>query len=296
MKEKKIGSVIVLYNPDLTVLSELISQISMQVDKIVLIDNSHLPQISDELRKDSKIHYSHLGGNKGIAYAQNEGIKYLESQDIDYVIFFDQDSIPPEDLVDKLYSSYKNLLALIPNIGALGARPFNRGENKKYEATVMKGYKINERITEVNEIISSASFVPINNFSDIGYMDESLFIDGVDHEWCWRAKKIKNLRFFIVEDALLSHQVGEGDRYFLFRKISISTPFRTYYQFRNLFILLRKDYTPTYWKISSIVKYSIKLFYYPIFISPRYEYLKNIFKGISDGVKSILKKEDNNHS
>lgn len=290
MKEKKIGSVIVLYNPDLTVLSKLISQIRMQVDKIVLIDNSHLPQINDELIKDSKIHYSHLGGNKGIAYAQNEGIKYLESQDIDYVIFFDQDSIPPEDLVAKLYSSYKNLLALIPNIGALGARPFNRGENKKYEATVMKGYKINERITEVNEIISSASFVPIKNFSDIGYMDESLFIDGVDHEWCWRAKEIKNLRFFIVEDALLSHQIGEGDRYFLIRKVSIPTPFRTYYQFRNFFILSKRTYVPKYWKIVNLIKYIIKLFYYPVFISPRYEYLKKILKGIIDGIKQINKK------
>lgn len=120
-------------------------------------------------------------------------------------------------------------------------------------------------------------------------MDGSLFIDGVDHEWCCRCNKIMKGRFFIAENEHLSHQLGEGDRCFLWKKVAIPTPFRTYYQFRNYFILICRGYVPLYWKISNGIKYIIKAFYYPIFISPRKEYLKNIYGGIRDGIKSFRK-------
>ena len=119
-------------------------------------------------------------------------------------------------------------------------------------------------------------------------MDDGLFIDGVDHEWCWRGRR-DGYRFFIDEHTPLSHKLGEGDRYFIFRKVAIPTPFRTYYQFRNYFKLLKRSYVPIYWKCSNGFKYLIKMFYFPFFVAPRKEYLKNIFRGIKDGIKSLLK-------
>ena len=68
------------------------------------------------------------------------------------------------------------------------------------------------------------------------------------------------MAFFISESVQLSHQVGEGDRPFIFRKVAIPTPFRTFYQFRNYFRLVHRGYVPLYWKVSNGFKYSIKFF------------------------------------
>lgn len=40
---------------------------------------------------------------------------------------------------------------------------------------------------KMHSIISSYSLVPLRNFLIVGNMDERLFIDFVDDDWCWRA-------------------------------------------------------------------------------------------------------------
>jgi rhamnosyltransferase len=117
-------------------------------------------------------------------------------------------------------------------------------------------------------------------------LDDSLFIDGVDHEWCWRASFKLQLRFFIIESVILSHMLGEGDRHFLIRKVAIPTPFRTYFQFRNYFKLVKRNYVPIYWKFSNGFKYIIKYFYFSLMVKPRMEYFKMINKGIIDGLRN----------
>lgn len=278
----KTGCIIVLYNPNLSILSLLLSAIYKQVDYIFISDNSKEKTYSD-FEKYPNINYHFNEGNKGIAFAQNIGIKYLKELNVDFILFLDQDSIPPDNLISKLYIRYTELTVNGYQVGGVGPRPFNRAENKKYKGMIKKGNRISPVITEVGQLISSASFIPINNFEKVGYMDDSLFIDGVDHEWCWRAKKRNGLRFFIIEDVFLSHQLGEGDRFFLVKKVAIPTPFRTYYQFRNYLRLIRKDYVPMYWKITNGLKYIIKYFYFSIFVFPQHEYFSRINKGIKDG-------------
>lgn len=222
--------------------------------------------------------------NVGIARAQNIGIKYFINQKFSYILFLDQDSIPDTNLLSFLIDDLDFLQKQSILVGAIGPRPINRENKQEYRGSIKKGKFITQNITEVTEIISSASLVPIKHYEEIGLLEESLFIDGVDHEWCWRAKKISNLRFFISEKAQLSHKLGEGDRFFIFRNIAIPTPFRTYYQFRNYLILIRRDYVPLYWKLSNGIKYLIKFFYYPLFLKNGKDYFSNMVRGIKDGV------------
>lgn len=277
-----------LYNPNWEVTHKVLESVCKQVDTVFIADNSPNSQEVD-FSTYRNIVYHFIGGNKGIAAAQNIGIKYFEKGRYDFVIFFDQDSIPPINLVEHLYMKYNFLSDKGIRIGGIGPRPYNRAENKEYRGSVKKGKKLYPNITEVTEIISSASFIPIDNFSLVGYMEEELFIDAVDHEWCWRAVKKAKLRFFIIEDVLLSHQLGEGDRFFLFRKVAIPTPFRTYYQFRNYFLLVRRDYVPLYWKVKNAIKYFVKYFYFPIFVSPKKQYFLQINRGIINGLKNRFK-------
>ena len=209
---------------------------------------------------------------------------YSIENNFDYLFFVDQDSISPANIINELLLQYDYLCSNFMTVGAIGPRAFNRCENKEYRGNVKKGKKINNEITEVSELISSASLIAISNFEKVGLMDETLFIDGVDHEWCWRANLRMGGRFFIVETIKLSHHLGEGDRHFLWKKVPIPTCFRTYYQYRNYFILLRRNYVPIYWKVSNGIKYMVKLFYYPLCVPPRLLYIKNIWKGIRDGI------------
>lgn len=287
--KNKVGAIIVLYNPNWKLTKNVVESLLPQVDNLYVIDNS-LIDSSNSILNNPKIHYKFLGENKGIAQAQNVGIELLEKDNNDFCFFLDQDSIVEDDMINILVNHYNDLVSKGILVGAIGPRPVNRQQGKEYRGSIKKGIAIDKHTTEVTELISSASLIPVENLKKTGNMDAALFIDGVDHEWCWRCINLTGARFFISERTHLSHQLGEGDRKFLFRKVAIPTPFRTYFQFRNYFILLRRNYVPLYWKLSNGIKYSIKLFYYPIFISPRWAYLKNIFRGIRDGLKIMLLK------
>ncbi|RHR82448.1 glycosyltransferase family 2 protein [Odoribacter sp. AF15-53] len=282
----KIGCVLVMYNPRQELLTTSLNSLNGQVDEIFLGDNSvNTPDfMATLLALYPHVYYHGFNENLGIAEAQNRGITYFQEKGFDFVLFMDQDSLAPENLVSSLLADYNRLREAGIAVGGIGPRPFNRGEGKPYVGAVKKGKLILPKITEVGEIISSASLVPMVHFKQVGGMESSLFIDGVDHEWCWRARKIGGWRFFISESVQLSHQVGEGDRPFIIRKVAIPTPFRTYYQFRNYFRLVHRGYVPFYWKISNGFKYSIKFFYYPLCVSPRISYIKQILKGIYAGI------------
>lgn len=285
--KSKVGCILVLYNPNWSLATKVIKSIYSQVDILYVIDNS--PQESiNKLPDLVNLKYHYLGGNKGIAYAQNIGINLLKADNLDFCFFLDQDSIVEDGMVNNLLKHYEELNGKGICVGAIGPRPINRQQGKEYRGSVKKGIAFDENTTEVTELISSASLIPAKHFEVVGGMDESLFIDGVDHEWCWRCSYLINARFFISEKNHLSHQLGEGDREFLWRKVAIPTPFRTYFQFRNYFILSKRRYVPLYWKLSNGIKYCIKMFYFPLFIPPRREYIKQILRGIYDGLKDVF--------
>lgn len=291
MTNDKIGAIIVLYNPNLDLLKKSISVLRNQINHICIVDNTPCCSIDGNFFEDvdNNIKYVPLGKNLGIAEAQNIGIKWIKDiPNIEYVFFLDQDSIIEFNTIQILSDKYDYLVEKGYNVGGVGPRPFNREQRKEYSGSVKKGKRIDDNITEVTELISSASLIPVKFFEIVGDMDSSLFIDGVDHEWCWRCTKTTGARFFICENTLLSHKLGEGDHNFFLRKVSISTPFRTYFQFRNYFILLKRNYVPLYWKLSNGFKYCIKFLYYPLFITPRKEYLKNMWRGLRDGIKMMF--------
>lgn len=281
----KIGCIIVLYNPNIEILKKNIAAVKSQVTEIWIGDNS--PNKLPSLDLANGI-YQFFEGNRGIAAAQNVGLHYFFKRNFDFIFFLDQDSIVEANMVQNLLNSYSLLLSKRIKVGGIGPRAINRQSNKAYVGKVKKGVKITSDITEVTEIISSASLIPVDAFKSVGLMESELFIDGVDHEWCWRARKLGEYRFFISERTHLSHQLGEGDKFFIIRKIAIPTPFRTYYQFRNYFNLLRRNYVPLYWKFANGFKYIIKSVYFPIFIAPRTAYFKNISKGIFAGLKKFF--------
>lgn len=289
-----IGAIIVLYNPNMKELGLSIEMLLPQVDMVCLVDNSQVDN-SHLISRDDKVKYIPLLENVGIAKAQNVGISYLRENQFDFALFSDQDSRVSEGLVSILEDAYLSLESNGEFVGVVGTKAINKLTNKAYppkskiiEQRIIKSMEGGSiKVTECYSVISSVSLISLRVLNTVGGFDEELFIDGVDHEWCWRAWHNNGLRSYVVEDAILYHQFGEGDRSLIGKDVEIASYRRMYFQYRNYLWLCRRSYVPRYWKRKNGIKYIVKMFYFPIFVKPRMKYLVNIAKGIKDGFKKL---------
>lgn len=283
-----IGCVLVTYNPNLVFLKKSLLSISKQVSHICIVDNSD-SSIEITFDQDAVINISIIknGGNIGIASAQNIGINYFIERKFEYIFFMDQDSLAPSNLVQKLIDKTLFLTRNKYNVGGIAPTPRDRRSDEKYLGLSLEA--VQENLVEVSTIISSGSLIPITNFKKVGLMCDELFIDGVDLEWCWRAKKRHTLSFFRLEDVFLSHTIGDEVKTFLFVKIYTQPPFRFYYRIRNYFVLLGMSHVPLSWKFRTFFSNQVKFMYYMLFGDSRMRYLKSTYLGICSGSKILIR-------
>ena len=280
----KIGAVIVLYDPEQDKIEETVGALNNQVDEICLIDNSSSTHSSWFLNRRN-LKYIYLGKNKGIAFAQNVGIIELQNLSCDYILFSDQDSKAMPTLVDSLLKVHSQLSQEGINVATVGTVAINERTGKKYpfRHKVFQNLVLdNTSIIEVDYVRNSMSLTSSEVLNIVGFMDNSLFIDGVDSEWCWRAR-VKGYRTFISEDSIIYHCLGKDDRRLLTKEITIPSPNRLFYQYRNFLWLLHRGYVPLRWKLKNFAKYLIKIPYYSLFCSPGGAYFRNIMSGIGAG-------------
>lgn len=230
----EIIGILVLYNPDVVLLHSALRHIIPQLDLLVMVDNSTNNQSLEGTFSTSKTLYIKNRTNLGIAEAQNIGILQALSYSPKYIVFFDQDSIPACGMIDVLIAELQKLVHQGLHPGIIGPSIINRNTHCEYQGMIKKGYRVSESIVKVDDLISSGSVIPLNVLQDVGLMDSKLFIDGVDHEWCWRARK-KGYSCYLSKAAKLEHFVGQGNVRFLGIPIMLCTPFRIYYVFRNYF-------------------------------------------------------------
>lgn len=279
-----IGSVIVLFYPDENGLRNLL-QILMNSENTISIVVDNTPE-KYELNLDKinkNMIYIPLGRNEGIAKAQNIGIKKAASLGCKYVCFFDQDSVISNNYVNDLLIGYKETSDFVDfNISTIGPRIFDKTNGREYKSHTHRRKEMGAFFFQ-RQIISSGSLIPITVIDEVGLMDESLFIDYVDHEWCWRATA-KGYKCGLLKDLYMEHKIGYSLNIGSY-SIKVSAPTRYYYQYRNYFYLLKRKYVPVRWKFFHGVKLVLILIFIPFFLSERKIVWKNMFKGIKDGVK-----------
>ncbi|MGU5558850.1 glycosyltransferase family 2 protein [Aeromonas caviae] len=281
---KKVISIVVLYNP-CGALENILS-IANQSSVCYLIDNSSQNIVDKIGFTNPLINYFWLGGNKGIAEAQNVGIKMALEEGCDYIVFFDQDSEILDNTIKNLVASYETLEAIGKRVGLVGPRAFNKINNTAYtrkDKLAKRNFRLlNGRYTNVDYTLSSGSLSAANVFEDVGMMDSSLFIDSVDHEFCWRLVS-KGYDIFIDEDVMMPHMLGERQQSFLTCKINIPSPIRHYYVFRNWCILFRLSYVPFSFKVRTLLLLLPKALFFSFLVNPRKKRAYYIIKGIFDG-------------
>jgi len=286
------GAVIVTFYPCITSLHSLAQLVSANCIHCVIVDNTPVEHNDELFQLESdfpNLKIIRLQKNLGIAKAQNIGVNYLCSH-CSFFIFFDQDSLPGEGMIEALHKRFNELVSKGYLPGAIGPQVINKVSNKPYIGRIKKGTYLKDEpgVKEMPQLMSSGTFFSKDSWQAIGPLDENLFIDGVDLEWCWRGRKQKGLRFFVLENALLYHSIGEDKKLLGLFKIKAPTPERCYYLYRNYCYLVKRSYVPFYWKFSSGIKYMFKFFLFPLLLHPRKKYLFNILRGIKAGLIPIV--------
>ncbi|ULT56455.1 glycosyltransferase family 2 protein [Neobacillus drentensis] len=282
-----VCAIVVTYNPNIEELKENMESVVHQVGGICIVDNSTDASLQEKLlafQDNKKFHVLSNKGNYGIAFAQNIGMKWALDKGYEAFFQLDQDSKLMEDTVLKLVNEYNFLLSQDKKIACIGPLAFDRD---KSEDDVYHNYNsTNERIIKVPQTLSSGSLIPKDAFIGIGGMEEDLFIDLVDYEWCWRAEK-QGYSTYVTNDVKMAHRLGEDRYHFLGKSIGVPSPIRHYYQFRNTLEMLKRSYVPLNFKVKYIPILLFKFFFFSLFVKPRAVRFRMMVKGTMDALRGV---------
>jgi rhamnosyltransferase len=296
--ERDVCAIVVTFNPDITVLGSLLAATRSQVGALVVVDNGSAEHVVSWLHKHAggaNGAVIPLPGNVGVAAAHNTGIDWARQHGFSHVLLMDQDSIPMPGMVKNLITSMIELTGRGSRVAAAGPRridartgqeaPFVRfgfiGNKHSYCAASAGPAGI-----ATDFLITSGTLIPLAVIDDIGRMDESLFIDNVDMDWCFRAVW-GGYQLYGICNALMTHRLGDEilSLWFLGRRKYVRhSPVRLYYMMRNRLLLYARPYTPGKWIFRDIFRLAGKLVLFSVLLPPRFENGRMMFKGLWHGL------------
>ncbi|RQS10028.1 glycosyltransferase family 2 protein [Burkholderia sp. Bp8998] len=286
--ELRAGAVVVFYNPDAACV-ERANRLAEQL-RCVVVDNSPTMRSAKDLGLAESIEYLPNGDNKGIGAALNRGVAALIDEGYEAAFVFDQDSEPSSMLLTELSRVIAKANVDFVKIALAGpayddarlggVAPFVRFRVCRLERVMPAGHDL----IDVDFLITSGSCINLRYWTEIGGMDESLFIDFVDLEWCVRAKH-RGFRVVGVPWVTMQHELGEEPVRILGRAYPMHNPLRHYYLFRNAVALFRRGYVPWQWKSSEALKLPVRLAIYALFPKQAQEHWRMAWRGLLDGLR-----------
>jgi len=140
-----------------------------------------------------------------------------------------------------------------------------------------------------DDLIASGMLIPAEAWLSVGPMDESLFIDKVDTDWCLRAAASGHA-LAGAPAATLDHRLGEAALRVLTRSgwksIDVHLPFRYYYIIRNAVLLARRPHATWRWR-STELRSSLHLaLLVAVFSEVRWPATRMMCRGLFDGLRA----------
>ena len=231
-----VCGVVVSYYPLEKVLGN-IEVLRQQVGHVVVVDNTpqaHAPGILNDLEQLSGCTVIRNNQNLGIAAALNIGIRHAVSMGFEWIVTFDQDSQIRENYIEGMLSTYHNE-SCQNKVGILCPR---------YEdarlGILLHTHRANNG--DVFACMTSGSMIRAETFQSFGPMDEGLFIDYVDLDYCLRLRSA-GLKVIECSDTVLTHSLGRIAQHKLLWKTFTTTNHsakRRYYITRNRLVLIRR--------------------------------------------------------
>lgn len=288
-----VCAVLVTYHPDLALLAALMASLSPQVERVVLVDNA---SPGAELRGFCALHPAiellALPENRGLASALNEGIRRAgDLPGVSHVLLLDQDSVPEPSMVVALRAALQR--------GAGGERvaavgPCFRDVREGTDAPFVRiRFPFNRKLRcaegcadiPCDFLITSGCLIPLAVLAEVGGMDDALFIDNVDLDWCFRASAA-GYALRGVCAARLRHRLGDARQRVpgLPRGIVVHPPRRLYYMMRNRVLLYRRAHVPKRWVAQDVPRLVAKLLLFTLLVPPRRKNLCCMLAGLRAGI------------
>lgn len=287
-----VCAVVITYNPSEN-LEENIAAISEQVIQVIIIDNASSQDgalIISKLKNrfGDKLMIILNKTNLGISGGLNKGINIALENCFEWVVTLDQDSKFSSPTSINSMISAASLLREKYMIGMITPTYLYEHTDYKKNKTAKILEFNNVKYTNKKTSITSGNLIPLKIFNEVGMYDDKLFIDYVDFEFCLRLSRL-NYKIVALHDVYLIHSVGHTIELnlFIFKfKTSLHNVERLYYRYRNRFYIYKYYflYSPT-WCFLDFLTILREISKIILFYPNRIEYLKNISKGIIDGLQ-----------
>ena len=184
-KVNKYIAGITTYQPDLSRLKMNVEAISLQVDKVLIVDNgsANISEIEQLIHDYDNLIIINNKENKGIAFAMNIIGEYAYENGYDWFLTLDQDSVCPKNMM-KEYS-----ILVDSNIGIIA--PYIKF-NERFIGQLLRNNKSEgdkrdskQYAEEVLYAVSSGQLINTRIWKEADGFWDYLFIDYVDQEFCF---------------------------------------------------------------------------------------------------------------
>ena len=230
-----IAAIVTAYQPDER-LAAVVESALASCTRVIVADNTpgETPSMADKL-DDPRVTVLRSGRNLGLAAALNLGLRHIP-EDAEAVLFLDQDSVLPADLVPALTAH----LAGDPTIGVVGPGPVDAEKGGQYETLAMLHGTVSDRYS----VITSGMLVRRSSFATVPGFREEFFVDCVDIDFCLRLRRA-GVRVVRDRGLVLPHSIGDGrDHRLLFATVRVLhyAAWRHYWVARNGMVLTREHW------------------------------------------------------
>ncbi len=283
MPKPVIAAVIVTWNPLQSDILECIKKLLSQVDIVIYSDNgsnTETKKLIVELEAEhKKISCIWNGINLGIATALNNGVSYAKKMGANWILTLDHDSVPEDGMIFKMLDAYERLGQEEKNATAIVCPNFMLAKGIAYPDSA-------PRLIETS--ITSGQLVKMDLFEKIGGYEDKLFIECVDHEFCFHARK-EGYKILLVPNAIIKQRIGNPSVKKIFGRtftVPHYSPERYYYQLRNT-IFIYKKYLKTElpWIIKNIRSTIYSLGKVVFYENAPFKKIKFAAWGIFDGMR-----------
>ncbi len=280
-----IGALIIAYHPDAGQVEALGDRVARQVGKLLVIDNS---QPAAELKIPSA-EIIEPGANLGVAAAINQGVAALAASGCKQVLLLDQDSLPAGDMVARLLDCLHQAVSQGHKVAAVGpvirdqadgqAAPFVR-----FRLPFNRRLRGHQGSVACDFLITSGCLINLDCWESVGPMRSDWFIDNIDLEWCFRARRA-GFTILGCFDTWLEHAIGQrqyavAGRLFAYRHHG---PERLYTMMRNRVFLYRSQ-APMAWIIQDLLRACAKLAWFSLLVAPRWQNMRAMLSGLREGL------------
>jgi rhamnosyltransferase len=280
-----VCAVVVTYHPDRE-FPDRMRRILPQVGALVIVDNGSNDTAVETLRElaaNPSITLHLNPNNLGVARALNIGVQHAGTHGFTWALLLDQDTCVDEDMIRTLFEVY----AAFPHrerVAVIGSGFLDVEASRGVEAShgggeASRGVEASHGGVEASHgggeesrgashdqnadpweeaeaVITSGSLIPLAAYAAIGPFRDEFFIDYVDSEYCYRARR-KGYRVIKTRRPIMSHAIGAPTRHGLLWMSKWTTnhsPDRRYYIARNDTVMLREygNYRSGLWALKSL--------------------------------------------